>query len=266
MDDFGSGVRHREAQLGGGLGHLGAGGAELDHLGAAFAAPGARQLLPLRHLAGLPLGMAAHVDPLGQAGPLQVRVAQRLPAAAQGYQIGLALGRRQGLPGVRPVAFPRPTALGVLRVVTLEILLGVALDAVALPLAEHQVRVGLLAAIGGLGVVDRPLVGVTVAQLLGDECPNQLDPLRGAQLARQGNFHLPVGRAVRPLVGISGPPELQRVGLCPQRQVAGLAGLQRLAFLQAMGVLAFSRDIGGMRPGLAGLAYPHAESRNRHVL
>ncbi|MOA06505.1 hypothetical protein D3C78_1261430 [compost metagenome] len=81
MDDFGSGVRHRAAQLGGGLGHLGADGAELDHLGAAFAAPGARQLLPFRHLAGLPLGMAAHVDPLSQAGPLQVRVAHRLPTA-----------------------------------------------------------------------------------------------------------------------------------------------------------------------------------------
>ncbi len=210
--------------------------------------------------------MAAHVDPLGQACPLQMRVTHRLPAAAQSHQIGLALSRRQGLPGVWPVAFPRPAALGVLRVVALEIQLRVALDTVALPLAEHQVRVGLLSAIGGLGVVDRPLVGVTVAQLLGDECPNQLNPLRGAQLARQGNFHLPVGRAVRPLVGIGGPPELQRIGLRPQRHIAGLAGLQGFAFLPAMGVLAFTRNVGGMRPGLAGLAYPHAESRNRHVL
>ncbi|HCN8406154.1 TPA: hypothetical protein N6500_004759, partial [Escherichia coli] len=65
-------------QLGGGLGHLGAGGAKLDHLGATFAAPGARQLLALRLQAGAALGVAAHVDALLHPGPLQVRIAHGL--------------------------------------------------------------------------------------------------------------------------------------------------------------------------------------------
>ena len=62
----------------------------------------------------------------------------------------------------------------------------------------------LLATIGGGRYMEGPLVGVPVAYLLAYKLAHQLDPLRGAQLARQGNFHLPVGRAVLALVGVGG--------------------------------------------------------------
>ena len=57
------------------------------------------------------------------------------------------------------------------------------------------------------GIVDRPLVGVPLADFLLDEIQYQRLPLRGVQLARQGDFDLPVGRAVRPFVPVGGGPE-----------------------------------------------------------
>jgi hypothetical protein len=218
-------------QLGGGLGHLGAGLPELDHVGAALAAPLARQLLALRLQAGAALGVAAHVDALLHPGPLQVRIAHGLPAPAQLFQLGGPLGLGQGLARARAVALACAALLRGLGVVPLEVLLRVAVDAVHLSLRKHQVHVRLLATIGGGRYMEGPLVGVPVAYLLAYKLAHQLDPLRGAQLARQGNFHLPVGRAVLALVGVGGLPEGKRVGLRPGGHVARLGRFQLFAAL-----------------------------------
>jgi len=61
-----------------------------------------------------------------------------------------------------------------------EILLGVALDPVNRPLRVHEVGVRLFAPRQRRArIVDRPLVGVPLADLLLDEIQDQLLPLRG---------------------------------------------------------------------------------------
>jgi hypothetical protein len=70
------------------------------------------------------------------------------------------------------------------------------------------------------GVVDRPLVGVLVTDLLLDKIQYQLLPLRGVQLARQGDFDLAVGRAVRLLVAVGGGPEQGGFVFGPCGQIA----------------------------------------------
>jgi hypothetical protein len=73
-------------------------------------------------------------------------------------------------------------------------------------------------------IVDRPLVGVPLADLLPDEVQDQGLPLRGVQLARQGDFDFPVGRAVGPFVAVGGTPEPGRFAFGPRRQVAVAGG------------------------------------------
>ena len=94
------------------------------------------------------------------------------------------------------------------------------------PFGEHQVNVRLFVAIGGVRVVDRPLIGVALAEFLLNESTHQGEPLRGSQFARQGDFHFPVGGAVGPFVGVSGLPESVRFGVGPGREVAGFLGFQ----------------------------------------
>ena len=108
---------------------------------------------------------------------------------------------------VGAVAFFRAAFLGRSGVVAAEVLVGVAVDPVGLPLGEHQVDVRLLAAVRRVRGVDRPLVGVARAQLLPDEGAHQREPLRRGQFARQGDFHFAVGRAVGSLVPVGGLPE-----------------------------------------------------------
>ncbi|MNI53119.1 hypothetical protein D3C76_518950 [compost metagenome] len=210
--------------------------------------------------------MTPHVDPRLDPGVLQVLISHCLPTPAQGHQVGGTLTPAQRLTSVRAVALARPTLLRCLGVVTLEILLGVTLDAVTLPLTEHQVQVWLLAAVCCRGNVDRPLVGVAVANLLLDPLAGQRDPLLGVHLSRQGNLHLSVGCTVRPLEGVRRLPERLRLTCRPVRHVAALGCFQPFASFQPISILPFPSDVGSMRPGLAGLAYFHAESSNRHAL
>ena len=151
-----------------------------------------------------------------------------------------------------------------LGVVPLEVLLRVALDAVALPLREHQMHVRLFLAVRRRGRVDRPLIGVAVAYLLAYKLAHQRGPLVSVKLTRKGNLYFAVSGAVLALEGVRRLPERLRVGLRLGGHVARLGCLQLFASLQAVGVLAFAGDIGSMRPGLPGLAYLHAQSPDCH--
>ena len=94
------------------------------------------------------------------------------------------------------------------RVVPLEVLRRVALDPVQRPLRVHEVGVRLLPACQRRArIVDRPLVGVPLPDLLPDKIQYQVLPLRWVQLARQGDFDLAIGRAVRSFVPVGGGPE-----------------------------------------------------------
>jgi hypothetical protein len=66
------------------------------------------------------------------------------------------------------------------------------------------------------GIVDRPLVGVPLADLLPDEVQNQGLPLVGIELARQGDFDFPVGGAVGSFVAVGGGPEKGRFVFGPR--------------------------------------------------
>ena len=264
VEDFGAGIRNRLGERLAGLDELGAGLPEGDHLGAALPAPLARQLLALGFLASAALGVAAHVDAGIDPGPLQGAVAGGFPTGAQLFQLGGALGLGQGLARARAVAFACPALLRGLGVVPLEVLLGVALDAVALALREHQMDVRLLAAVGCRGCVDRPLVGVPLADLLLDPLAHDRHPLRGVEFAREGDFHFAVGGAVLALEGVRCLPEDEGVVLRPGGQVACLGCFQPLGARKAGGIRADASDVGGMRPGLADRADLHAQAPDGH--
>ena len=114
--------------------------------------------------------------------------------------------------------------------------------------------------------MDRPLVSVPIANLLPNPILDQLDPLRGVQLSRQGDFHLSIGRPIRPLESVRRLPKGLRLVSRPSGHVADFGCLQPLALVQPICILAFAGNVGSMRPGLSGLAYLHAESPNRHLL
>ena len=105
---------------------------------------------------------------------------------------------------VGTVAFARAALFRGFGVVAAKVVLGIAVDRVHPPLGEHEVNVGLFVSVGGLGVVDGPLVGVAGTEFLGDEAMHQGKPLRGGQFAGQRDFHFPVGRAVGPFVSVGG--------------------------------------------------------------
>ena len=199
--------------------------------------------------ANVPLRLALHalrlkaamVHPGRVAVALQVCVLDVGPALAGGLQ---ALGRACA---VLPAAAP----LGGLGVVPLEIQLRVAVDAVHRALAVHDVGVWLLASLDGCGwAVDRPLAGVAVAQLLGDEVLNQLAPLAGGQFARKCHLNFPIRRAVRPLELISRRPEVGGVVLGPGGHVGAPGGLQVLVLLIAA-VFALAGNVLRVGGGLA---------------
>ncbi len=144
------------------------------------------------------VGQAAVIHPRRVAVLLQMGVLHVRPPLP-GFQ----------QPFFRPGAvFPAAAQLGMFCVVPFEILRGVAFDAVDSPLRVHEVGVRLFPARQRrAGVVDRPLVGVPLADLLLDEVQDQFLPLGGVQLARHGDFDLPVGGAVGPFVAVGGGPE-----------------------------------------------------------
>jgi hypothetical protein len=149
------------------------------------------------------VGQAAVVYPRRVAVPLEVGVLDFGPPLP-GFQQPFF---RSG------AVFPAAAQLGMFPVVPLEVLLGIAVDAVNRPLRVHEVGVRLFPARQRRArIVDRPLVGVPFADLLSDKIQYQVLPLRGVQLARQGDFDLPVGRAVRPFVPVGGLPE--QAGSC----------------------------------------------------
>ncbi len=112
--------------------------------------------------------------------------------------------------------FPATSQLGMFPVVPFEILLGVPLDAVNRPFRVHEMGMQLFASRQRRArIVDRPLMGVPLADLVLDEVQDQGLPLVGIELARQGDFDFPIGRAVRPFVAVGGGPESRRFAFGP---------------------------------------------------
>jgi hypothetical protein len=150
-------------------------------------------------------------------------------------------------------------------VVPLEVLLGVALDPVRRPFRVHEVRVRLFPARQRRArIVDRPLVGVPLADLVPDKIQNQLLPLRGVQLARQGDFDLPVGRAVRAFVPVGGGPEQGGFVFGPCGQIA-VPGRFQVFVARPLGVVTLAGDVGGVAARLALPANLHAAMVGGHV-
>ena len=161
------------------------------------------------------------------------------------------------LPGFQEPLFrsgavlPATPQFGMFPVVPLEVLLWVSVEAIHRPFRVHQVDVRLFAARQRrAGIVDRPLMGVPLPDLVLDEVQDQGVPLLGIQLARQSEFEFSVGRAVRPFVPVGGGPEEGRLVFGPRRQVA-VPGRLQVFVARPLGVTAFAGDVGSVPARLA---------------
>lgn len=209
--------------------------------------------------------MAAQVDPLRPTRPFQGGVAGDFPALPQSFEVGDSLRCAEIATAVGAVAFFRAAFLWGLGVMAAKVVFGITVDAVHPPFGEHQVNMRLFVSVGGLRVVDRPLVGVAPAEFLLNKSTHQGEPLRGSQFARQGDFQFPVGGAVGSFVGVSGLPEPVGFGVGPDWEVTGFLRFQPFTMMKSSGVLRFPRDIGGVRGGFSHFAKFHRESGEGHV-
>ena len=138
-----------------------------------------------------------------------------------------------------------------LGVVPFEVLRRVPRQSVERSLGIHDVRVRLLAVVNrAFGRVDRPLVGVAVAQLLRDECLHELLALNGRQLTGERHLDFTVGCAVRPLMLIGCVPEVRCALVGPCGHVASALGFE-VFIAVAAAVLSLAGNVRGVGSGFA---------------
>ena len=75
-------------------------------------------------------------------------IAQNFPAFAQSFEFGCTFSSSQGLSSAGAIALASTTFFWCLCVVTLEVLVRIAFDAIALTLRKHQVNVWLISTPG----------------------------------------------------------------------------------------------------------------------
>lgn len=208
--------------------------------------------------------VAPHVDADVLACFRERLVASDLPAGAELLQVARALLIRQLLAGGRAIALAGAAVLRRLRVVPFEVDHRVAVDPVHLTFGEHQVDVRLGTAVRRARRMDRPLVGMAIADLLRNKRPDQSDILGVVKFAGESDFKLAVRRSLGTLARVGGAPEPGSVVLSPIRHVPGIGGDQPFPVMQAIHKLAGPRNVGSMRRGLSSLSDFHLKSGNRH--
>jgi len=108
------------------------------------------------------------------------------------------------------------------------------------------------------------LVGVPLADLLSDEVQDQGLPLVGIELARQGDFDFPIGRAVRSFIAVSGGPEQCWSVFGPCGHIA-VPGRFQIFVARLFGVAPFAGDVGGVPARFPFPANLHAAMVGGHV-